>query len=176
MGQPQEAGDAYQTVLLQDPEDTTAIEGLARALLAGGDAEAALANYQAAANSAPSPQVKERWLLTLAAAYRSLGRSAEAEQTYLSMLDEAPQDPVAIHLALGDLYSSQERLDDAIAQYRQATEAAPGSTQAAYRLGRAYLRTGALDQAETLAQTLLQRSPSAYEFALIGSAGGTGPR
>ncbi len=79
----------------------------------------------------------------MAAAYRSLGRSAEAEQTYLSMLDEAPQDPVAIHLALGDLYSSQERLDDAIAQYRLATEAAPGSTQAAYRLGRAYLRSGA---------------------------------
>ena len=167
LGQPQEAGDAYQAVLLQDPEDTTAIEGLAKALLAGGDAEAALANYQAAADSALSAKVKERWLLTLAAAYRSLGRSAEAEQTYLSMLDEGPQDPVAIHLALGDLYSSQERLDDAIVQYRQATKAAPGSTQAAYRLGRAYLRSGAVDQAETLAQTLLQRSPSAYESHLL---------
>ena len=167
LGKPQEAADAYQAVLLQDPDDTTAIEGLAKALLAAGDVETTLVNYQAAANSAPSPQARETWLMTLAAAYRSLGRSAEAEQTYQTMLAATPQDAAAIHLALGNLYSTQERLDEAIAQYLLATEAAPGSAQAAYRLGRAYLRTGEVDQAETIAQALLQRSPSAYESHLL---------
>jgi tetratricopeptide (TPR) repeat protein len=167
LGQPQEAASAYQVVLLQDPEDTTAVEGLAQALLAAGDAEAALANYQLAADTAATPPARERWLMTLAAANRSLGRDAEAERIYQDMLAAGPQDAAAVHLALGDLYSTEDRLDDAIAQYRLATEAAPGSAQPAYRLGRIYLRTGAIDDAAALAQTLLERSPSAYESHLL---------
>ena len=85
------------------------------------------------------------------------------------LLDADPQDVAAIHLALGDLYSGVERLDEAIDQYRLATQAAPTSAQAAYRLGRAYVRTGEVDQAATVASALMQRSPSAYESHLLAA-------
>ncbi|MEI2692443.1 MAG: tetratricopeptide repeat protein [Anaerolineae bacterium] len=98
-----EATDAYQAALLQDPDNATAIEGLARLLLAAGEADQAIARYQAAADAAETDEGRNRWLMTIAATYRSLGRLDEAEQIYRGMMEADPTNSAA-HQALGDLY------------------------------------------------------------------------
>ena len=167
-GQIAEAADAYQAVLLAEPDNSTAIEGLARTLLAAGNADEAIARYQAAADAAATAQVRDRWLMTLAAAYRSLGRSNEAEQTYLAMIEADPADGAA-RQALGDLYQADERLDEAIEQYAQASQADPNDVQAAFRLGRTLLRVDRVDEAAAIAQSLLANSPSAYQSYLLAA-------
>jgi tetratricopeptide (TPR) repeat protein len=167
-GRIDEATDAYQAVLLENPDNATAIEGLSRALLAAGLADEAIARYQAAAEDATTPAERSRWLMTVAATYRSLGRFDEAEQTYLSMIEADPANSAA-RLALGDLYQAGERLDEAVAQYRLAAQAAPGDVEAAFRLGRTLLRVDQVDDAGAIAQSLLANSPSAYQSYLLAA-------
>ncbi|HSN74021.1 MAG TPA: tetratricopeptide repeat protein [Anaerolineae bacterium] len=177
-GQVAEAADAYQAVLLAEPDNSTAIEGLARTLLVAGNADEAIAAYEAAASAAATPQVRDRWLMTVAATYRSLGRYDEAEQTYLAMIEADPAASAA-RQALGDLYLANERLDEAIAQYRQAAQIDPNDAQAAFRLGRTLLRVDQVDEAAAIAQSLLANSPSAYQSYLLAArvaqAQGDGP-
>jgi tetratricopeptide (TPR) repeat protein len=161
-----EATDAYQAVLLQDPDNATAIEGLARMLLAAGEADQAIARYQAAADAAETENVRNRWLMTIAATYRSLGRPDEAEALLLSLIEANPANSVA-HQALGDLYQAANRLDEAIAHYRLAVEAAPGDVDLVFRLGRALLQVGQVEEANQIAASLLANSPSAWQSYLL---------
>ncbi len=166
-GQTSEATDAYQAVLLQDPDNATAIEGLARMLLAAGAADEAIARYQAAADAAETSAGRNRWLMTIGAAYRSLARPAEAEQVYRDILAADPANSAA-HQALGDLYQAANRLEEAVAEYRLAAEAAPaGDVEMAFRLGRALLQVGQVEEAGQLAQALLAASPSAWQSYLL---------
>ena len=167
-GEMDAAAEAYQAVLLEEPDNASAIEGLARTLFAAGDVNAAIARYQAAAEAATTAQVRNRWLMAVAATYRSLGRLGEAEQSYLAMIQEDPANSAA-RQALGDLYQAGERLDEAIEQYRLAAEAAPADIQAAFRLGRTLLRVDRVDEAAAIAQTLLANSPSAYQSYLLAA-------
>ncbi len=168
-GEVSAAADAYQAVLLQDPENATAIEGLARMLLAAGAVDEALARYQAAADAAATPEVRNRWLMTMAAAYRSLARPAEAEQVYQEILAADPANSAA-RQALGDLYQAAGRLDEAVAQYRLAREAAPADdVDTAFRLGRALLQVGQVTEAGQIAQALLTASPSAWQSYLLAA-------
>lgn len=160
------ASDVYQALLLQAPDNASAIEGLARALLATGQGEQAITSYQAAADAAATPEERDRWLLAQAAAQRSLGQVAEAEQTYTTMLTAAPENNT-VRKALGDLYLSSERLDAAIAQYQQIVQADPNDLATAFQLGRTWLRVGQLEQANALAQSMLAASPSAYQPHLL---------
>ncbi|MFZ2488188.1 MAG: tetratricopeptide repeat protein [Anaerolineae bacterium] len=162
------AAEVYQAILLQAPDNASAIEGLARALLATGQGEQAIASYQAAADAAATPEERDRWLLAQAAAQRSLGQVAEAEQTYTTMLAAAPENNT-VRKALGDLYLSSERLDAAIAQYQQIVEADPNDLATAFQLGRTWLRVGQLEQASLLTQAMLAASPSAYQPHLLAA-------
>ncbi len=162
------AAEAYQAVLLAEPDDATAIDGLARTLLAAGNVDEAIARYQAAAEAAATATVRNRWLMAAAATYRSLGRTDEAEQAYLAMIEQDPANNAA-RQALGDLYQAGERLDEAIEQYRLAAQAAPNDAQAAFRLGRTLLRVGRVDEAAAIAQSLLANSPSAYQSYLLAA-------
>jgi tetratricopeptide (TPR) repeat protein len=85
----------------------------------------------------------------------------------------------AARQALGDLYQANERLDEAIGQYAQASQADPNNVQAAFRLGRTLLRVDRVDEAAAIAQSLLANSPSAYQSYLLAArvaqAQGDGP-
>ena len=52
------------------------------------------------------------------------------------------------HLQLGNLYSDQSKYADAIPEYVQARELNPDLADAYYRLGQAYVHTGAKDRAQ----------------------------
>jgi tetratricopeptide (TPR) repeat protein len=161
-----EATDAYQAVLLQDPDHATAIEGLARMLLAAGEADQAIARYQAAADAAETDDGRNRWLMTLAATYRSLDRLDDAEQIYRGMIEANPANSAA-HQALGDLFQAANRLDEATAQYRLAVEAAPDDVDLVFRLGRTLLQTSQVEEAAQMAASLLAASPSAWQSYLL---------
>ncbi len=113
--------------------------------------------------------------MTIAATYRSLARFDDAEQVYQGMIeaDPASGNPPggnsAAHQALGDLYQAANRLDDAIAQYRLAVEAAPGDADMAFRLGRGLLQVGQVGEAAQIAQALLAASPSAWQSYLLAA-------
>ncbi len=165
---PEEAAAAYETALLAAPDDTAAIEGLARTLLAGGRADEALASYQDAAAAALTPAERTRWLMAAAAAQRGLGRNAAAEQSYQALLTQDPANTVA-RRALADLYLADERLEEAVAQYRLLLAANTNDLNAAAQLARLLLRLGQTDEARTLSTELLRRSPSAYQSSLLAA-------
>jgi len=52
------------------------------------------------------------------------------------------------HLQLGNLYSDQKKYADAIPEYLKAIGNKPELADAHYRLGQAYVRTGAKDRAQ----------------------------
>lgn len=76
------------------------------------------------------------------------GQSLDQIQTLLSSavtLDPAFADA---RLQLGNLYSDQKKYAQAIAEYLKAIEIKSDLTDAHYRLGQAYVRTGAKDRAQ----------------------------
>jgi tetratricopeptide (TPR) repeat protein len=52
------------------------------------------------------------------------------------------------HLQLGNLYSDQNKYADAVPEYQKALEHNPDLADAHYRLGQAYVHTGAKDRAQ----------------------------
>jgi len=52
------------------------------------------------------------------------------------------------HLQLGNLYSDQNKYSEAIPEYEKARELDPDLADVRYRLGQAYIRTGAKDRAQ----------------------------
>ena len=165
-GQPAEAVTAYQAVLAQQPDNAAAVDSLAEALLAGGNADEALGSYRTAIDTAETAEERQRWRLTLASTLRSLGRLDEAEAVYQEALAEAPGD-ITLSLALGNLYLTQARPEEALVLFEGLGGAAFDDPRIGLALGTAALRAGDIQRADEVAQEMLTRSPSAYQPYLL---------
>lgn len=162
-----EAKRLLEQAVVSRPEWVEALVALADLEQRAGDTAAARAHFET---------VLERQD-TNAAAHIGLGRillaagEAEAgERSLRRALELVPSSP-DVALALGELYESQNRTQDAFAQYRQAAALAPNApvgllraAALALRLNRDVLATGFLDR-------YLQGKPnSAPALAIYGDA------
>ena len=69
---------------------------------------------------------------------------------------------VAAHEALAQIYEIQGRMEDALVEYRQASQLAPQEGECHRTVGEAFLRLGLVDEAvEELTGRLLKQSPAA---------------
>lgn len=152
-----EAEAAFQVVLGVDRDNPPALAGMGRVALAQGDARRAVGLFTRALRIQPQATVLHG---DLAAAYRALGETAEAEQAEAEAGDVEPvtEDPLYAFLYAheqgADHYLTAaavaEKLGEAAAAIRMYEVAAalrPGDTRTLVRLGELQAGAGQADEA-----------------------------
>lgn len=99
-----------------------------------------------------------RPLATLVAAYLRSGRTDEAQELLLRIID-TQEDSYAAHILLAQVYGSKQQQQDAVAMLTAATEKDPTRSEAYELLYRFYQRSGQSDQAKALIQSGLEKAP-----------------
>lgn len=106
----------------------------------------------------------------LATLYLAANDPAGAEQELKAVLEEVNPESPAAQMALIEVYRSQNRLPEYIAQLRQLSEQQPDRTGVKIALARALLDTGEYEEAETIASTVLEEFPeSPWANYVMGS-------
>jgi tetratricopeptide (TPR) repeat protein len=153
-GRGAEAAQLYRRILAVQPAhaDSFHLLGLI-AHQAGRHAEAIDMIGQAIA-IAPAAA----YLSSLGNAFKELGRTQQALQSYHAALDLRPDFEEA-HFNLGTLFMAEERLEDAAACYRAALTLKPDYLEAYNNLGETLRRQGRLDQAVACFTAAIKRKP-----------------
>ena len=115
--------------------------------------------------------------INLADLYRQARRDSEGEAVLRNALAAAPRD-AAIRHALGLVLTRLKRPDEALAEFRKATEFDPGSSQSAYVYAVALHSGGRRDEAMMVLKAALAKHPGNREilsalFAFSRQAGDT---
>ena len=147
--------DFFHQILARDPGCAPVRAQLAVALLAAGDAVAAIAAADQAL--AANPALPTAWLAR-AEAHTRLHRHAAAV-TDLEHADTLTPDRAPILLALGAAYAELDRLDEAEACLRRAAVRAPDNAAVAASLGSVLVRRGEFGAAEDACRRALALDP-----------------
>jgi tetratricopeptide (TPR) repeat protein len=145
----------YRDLLAANPRAAPVRAQLARALLAAGDADAAIAESDIA--RADDPSLVDAWLVR-ADASRALRLWAVAADS-LEHADRLRPGQTAILLALGTAYAELGRLEDAAMALSRAAALDPRDAAAAANLGTVYLRQDRADLAIAACRAALARDP-----------------
>jgi tetratricopeptide (TPR) repeat protein len=103
----------------------------------------------------------------LGQAHLRLGQFVKSEQAFQAAIQ---LDPTAAknYAGLGDLYLKQEQLDDAITQYKRATELLPQNTEFHHRLAGVYWDQQNYSQASLEYQTIIEQKPNGQACQRLG--------
>ena len=157
----QEAISAAETAHTLRPDDPQPYRWKAESQLALGDADGSLATL----GILMDVRSDDADVLALTSrAYAAKGDDGSALGYANKATAAAPNNPAGV-LALGDLYLSEGKSQDALQEYATALEFGDAATQSAATLGegRSYALTGATDQALKLYASASSRDPSAAE-------------
>ncbi|MCR4391625.1 MAG: tetratricopeptide repeat protein [Candidatus Acetothermia bacterium] len=111
----QEAKPLLEEVLAREPENVTALTLMGDLLLAQGDAQRAIVQYEAAYKRNPTSEVQ----IKLAGGYFAAGRLEDAKRRYQDVIKQFPYRAEA-YVGLGDVYLQQGDQAKALDYYRQA--------------------------------------------------------
>ncbi len=90
--------------------------------------------------------------------WKQCGMYANAESLWLQTLRRNPNCSMA-HNNLGDVFSQQGRIDEAVTHFQRALEINPDNAEAHFNLGLSFGKKGRLDEAVTHYQNALQIKP-----------------
>jgi tetratricopeptide (TPR) repeat protein len=127
---PKAAEEAFRAAAAQSPTDARALVGLARALVAQGKNDAALAAFDAAAKLNPADP--QPWLFRSRFLASQL-KFADAQASLVKALAAAP-DYLPAYIDQGDLYLATNENDKAIAAYQAGAKATKQPALAYFRL------------------------------------------
>jgi tetratricopeptide (TPR) repeat protein len=151
------ARTAFARALEKEPLLLEAIAGLVAMDIQDGNPAAVRSRLDAAVAAAPaSPAL----LLLASRAHRQLGDLAAAERWALQAIEADPNEIDAYGI-LGGLYISQQRLDDAIAQFRAVLDKRPESIAANTAAGMLFEMQGKPAEARRLYERALEINPQA---------------
>ena len=163
---PDRAMQAFEDVLLQDPQQAEALERLARIRESMGDADAALAAIDTLAEKAATPEAKAEQYLRGARLLQSRGDLDMAIERYKQALDAFPRHTTAgialreAYLARGDAHAATQLIELEIAH----TEGARAKARLYGELSRiAFQRTSNFVLAEDSAKSALKLDPTNLE-------------
>ena len=122
--------DTLRRQVAETPQDAEARRELGRALHTANFKELAAEQFEAIVAIEPTP----RALRELALAYTDIGRFDDAAATYARLLEQQPNDPIALH-NLGNLAFRRDDFDLAIDYYEQALAHDPQYLLARRHLG-----------------------------------------
>jgi predicted CXXCH cytochrome family protein len=103
--------------------------------------------------------------INLADLYRQLGRDGDAETVLRTAIASSRQD-AGLHHALGLTLTRQKRPDDALAEFRTATEIEPDRSRYAYVYAVALHSSGRIDESMNVLKENLARHPDDRETLL----------
>ena len=144
---------AAQRANAERPEARTT---LANFLAQCGQSAEAEAEYKAALRLSPQYTIAA---VNLADLYRQLGKDKDGESLLRTTAAVSPRD-AGIHHALGLTLTRLKRPDEALAEFRIATELAPDSSQYAYVYAVALHSGGHAEQAMTVLKDSLKSHPN----------------
>jgi tetratricopeptide (TPR) repeat protein len=160
---PERAMQAFDDVLLQDPQHAEALERLARLRESTGDADAALTAIDALAEKASTPEAKAEQYLRGARLLQSRGDLDMAIERYKQALDAFPRHATAAsalreaYLARGDAFAATQLIE-------QEVEHTEGDRAKARLFGEKasieYKKTGNITRAEESAKAAHKLDPT----------------
>jgi Tfp pilus assembly protein PilF len=163
-GRPNEAERIAAEFLKMDSRNARALHVFARAVLAQGRAQDAIAPLETAARSRHDPEIETE----LALALRRVGRDDDA-MTRLKRATRRPPPYAPAFLELGYLFTDRERYDDAIDALRRGLDIAPMMPEFSIQLGCVFLRRKDMAGAKVAFARALEISPD-NPGALLGMA------
>jgi tetratricopeptide (TPR) repeat protein len=159
---PTEVEELKQAVV-QNPGDLMARRNLGAALLEAGDADGAIAEFQAASRLAPDNPFTHS---SLGLAYARKGLDDEAIRSLRKALELNP-DLVGVHFILGSIYQKKELYDEAIVSYKKGLKIGPGNSHAYMSLGAVYEAKGLHDKAITSLKKAVKLDPANPQAHLL---------
>jgi len=150
-GHPEQAAASLEEALKTDPSNVHARYALAQLAIRRGDTAGARTRLQEV-RSADAKAIEPR--LLLAALDLRDGRSAEADTVLSEVLAAAP-DRADVRDAVGRLYFSAGRYDDALAHFRAALDREPGKAAYWLDLSKAQFAVNQLQAAQVSAEQSL---------------------
>lgn len=143
--------EAYQSALKLEPDSTTALDGLAKALIAAGDYETAIRRLRSASHD-------ENLILDLAVAYRKAQRFDEATQTLVDGL-KTYSNSVSLTGALVSLYVHESHFAAASKLAGEIAHVKPRDLEAQRIYLRTLVITGENEAATKLVRKMLAQAP-----------------
>jgi tetratricopeptide (TPR) repeat protein len=165
MHRPEEAKPIYQKILATDPKHVQSHLGLGWIARAGGNDEAALAHFKAAAELGP---IDLQVQVSIGRAYLQMGRFEEAEMIFRRAAMQAPNHS-QVHASLGALARKRNDWSAALAEFRAAVESDPKNISFRMNFARTFCELERWEEAEQTYRSVLEDSPRNLE-ALIGLA------
>ena len=140
------------------------LESLANNALSSGidlyqkkDYEGAAAAFQRSVNLAPTSSYSVDASKYLAQTYLLLNKTEKAIQAYKTAITYH-RDRDDLTAALGNLYFSEDRFEEAVIQYKEAVKINPNANNR-FSLGQGYIKTGELNKAEAEFNTYIRLEP-----------------
>ncbi len=150
-GHKQEAVETYRTVLSKYPRSLKAHLGLARLQADLEAPEAALEVYESLLEK--QGQATPRVYLEMLPLYQQVEDQEGLEKTLKSLIQFRVNDALYRRL-LGQLYTEQDRLEEAIDLFESLLEEQPNDMDAVSRLSVLYQKTGQADEAQLLMKNM----------------------
>ena len=159
LGETDEALDAFDALLQQQPGHVQALAGSSRLLLHQGEFEEAVSRARKVVSVSPEAAVASRAYYVIGFVGARKGRLEEAARAFAraASLDSSFADA---HLGLGNVRTMQGQLAAAGDAYRAALRQAPDLTGARYGLAACLERNGKLEQAIRELERLVESRPS----------------
>ncbi len=148
MGDPEQAGDAYEHIVSKAPDDADAWEHLGTWRSLQGNTEEAISAYERSILLDPTRYTAR---FSLAEAYLENERYDDAVNAYQALSDASndldQDDLAAAYAGLADTYNSMGRYDDAIKTSQTLLERFHDDPEGYYQLATAYDALGRHDEA-----------------------------
>jgi tetratricopeptide (TPR) repeat protein len=163
MNRPEEATPIYQQILTRDPRQVQSHMGLGWIARAGGNDEAALTHFKAAAELDP---IDLQVQITLGKVHCQIGRFEEAEMIFRAVAMQVPKHG-QVHASLGTLARKRNDWPAALEEFHAAVESDPKNVPFRMHLVRTLCELERWEEAEQIYRSVLEDSPRNLE-ALIG--------
>jgi tetratricopeptide (TPR) repeat protein len=160
-----EPGEALERALALDPEDPWTNNLKGQVLMAGGQAEAALEHFRRALAKAPA---EADLAANAAGALMALGRAAEAVETATAALAACGRKP-SLYNARGNARVALRDFAAALQDYEQGLALDPDNPDYLANAAGCCLELDMVLRAEELLDRLLEVSPSAAAYNLVGN-------
>jgi len=160
-GKVDDAFPHFQAAARINPQDPMSHSNIGAYLQEHQQLEKAIEEYQTTIRLASEPMLLSATYANLGTAYRDLGDSTRAEESYNQALQLNPAQSSA-YLGLGRLREQQGRRDDAITNYQRAAELRP-SEEAYLWMARALEQAGKLREALEAYENVLKINPDSGE-------------
>lgn len=153
--QPDEARQAFEKALAVDPEQLSALRGMAALEAKAGRLDAQAGYLKRLMDCRPAVINTANDLARL---YIENGRETEGIQIMRTYVERNPGDMAGLG-NLGNVYQDSGHLEESIVYYRKALEISPDYLFAHYNLGNALLKLSDFDQAAAEFRTVLRIHP-----------------